>query len=140
MLIFLVVIFLPVVNRFTDNSLYEIVGHLVPRIFHTVTISGFFTVTIGWYNALYLANGRMSYFYSTPSDLFFTISLVMVTLMYFFHLFLESSEINVSSGVAAGEINMKSEEYQTFLKGLTVTPRIGFLIISIAILTMFVHQ
>jgi uncharacterized membrane protein len=140
MLIFLVIVFLPIANQFSDTTLYEIVGRIVPRIFHTVTVSGFFAVSFGWYNALYLADGRYSYFHSQPIDVLFSFSMILVTLMYLFHLFLESSEINVSSGVAAGEIAMDSDEYQTLIKGLRLTPRVGFLIISFAIFIMFLHQ
>ena len=88
-LIFLVVVFLPIADQFTDTTLYEIVGRIVPRIFHTVTVTGFFAVSFGWYNAIYLSAGRLSYFYAKPIDILFSISMIMVTLMYCFHLFLE---------------------------------------------------
>ncbi len=143
MVFFLVFILLPIFPKMSRKTRYEVLGFVFPRIFRTASVVGFLTVVVGWYIALNdLANWNFSYFFENISNALFLISIVLVTSLFGFHVFLERQEIQTCTACvekALAKTEENDEEIEILISHLQKIPKVGFVILNISLLMMFVH-
>ncbi|MFX1250942.1 MAG: hypothetical protein ACFFCZ_04990 [Promethearchaeota archaeon] len=141
MVFFLVFILIPSLSKMKKDSQYDIIGFVIPRIFRTASSVGFFTTGMGWYNAIFeIANMDISYFFIRVENTLLLIGMLMVTGLYIFHLFLESKEIKLAFKIANQDIDdFTKSEVENFLSKIRIIPTVGFLILTTAVLLMFIH-
>ncbi len=140
MVFFLVFILIPTIGRMKSQTLHEVVGFVIPRIFRTVSILGFFAVGMGWRIALELSGWNLMFFFSDASELMLLLGGILGTCLYLFHLFLERREIDLAMRASTlSSFDPVDPEIAEFLKKVQIIPKIGFVIISIAALTMLLH-
>jgi hypothetical protein len=144
MVFFLVFILLPKLPKMQKSTQYEIVGFLIPRIFRTVSIVGFFAVFLGWFNALNdIASPRWSLGYFLPpnriENTLFLIGIFLVTGLYLFHLFLENREITFAFRILESTENDVTSKVENLISKIRIIPVLGFTILTTGVLMMFVH-
>ncbi len=137
MLLFLNIVLLPGMKQMSKAARYEVLGWVFPRIFRTATVVGFMAVVFGWILALhYIANWNLSYFWKSTLNIIFLFGLVVITLLYCFHLFLERNEIETVQKAMTRE---NDKEVNKLLNHLELIPRIGLTILTLGALLMFIH-
>ncbi|MHA2295977.1 MAG: hypothetical protein ACXAEU_03430 [Candidatus Hodarchaeales archaeon] len=140
MVFFLVFILLPVINKMSPHTQHEIIGFVIPRIFRTASIAGFFSVGMGWRNALELANWDVMHFFSNTREMTLLFGGLLGTGLYLFHLFLERAEIELAMRASSSaSLDLEDPEVKDLLKKIQIIPVVGFLIMSLSALTMFIH-
>ncbi|MHA1976443.1 MAG: hypothetical protein ACW98F_14890 [Candidatus Hodarchaeales archaeon] len=140
MVFFLVFILLPVLNRMSSITQQEIIGFVVPRIFRAASIAGFFSVGMGWRNAMEIINGDLNYFFSNGVNFFLLIGGLLATGLYIFHLFLEHQEIEIAMRAKeSASMKLDDPEIKKLLNKIQIIPLIGFLIMTTSALTMLIH-
>jgi hypothetical protein len=140
MVFFLVFILLPVLKRMSAITQQEIIGLVVPRIFRAASIAGFFSVGMGWRNAMEIANRDFGYFFSNGVNFLLLIGGLLATGLYLFHLFLEHQEIELAMRVQeSATIELDDPEVKVLINKIQIIPIIGFLIMTTSALTMFIH-
>ncbi|MDH5403228.1 MAG: hypothetical protein OEY49_12105, partial [Candidatus Heimdallarchaeota archaeon] len=140
LLFFLAIILGPVIHQLSEETKVNIIGYIVPRVFLTVSNVGFLTISLGWYLFLSYYFTNLEYIFKDLDNLLLAIFAILTTLLYFFHIFLEQSEIQTAIKVREGIITPKDDEFKHLLKGLKIIPRFGFLLVTTTILVMFYHN
>ena len=140
LLFFLAVILIPIINNLKEDTVADFVGIVVPRVFRTVSIVGFMAVMEGLFLLDQITKHfqELSYMTRDGWSIAFTISTLLTTGIYLFHLFLEKNEIKVAMKIAEGKLTMKDEEVVNFLKNLKRTPRVGFILITFTVVAMII--
>ncbi|RMG32451.1 MAG: hypothetical protein D6732_13415 [Methanobacteriota archaeon] len=137
MLFFLNLILLPSMNEMSRSGKYEVLGRVFPKIFKLATVNGFMAVSLGWLLALeYFAQWNITYFFQTSINILFLTAISVITLLYLFHLILERNEIETVLKAVEKE---NDEEVNKLLDHLQLVPRIGFIILTLGALIMFIH-
>lgn len=140
MVFFLNFILLPVFSKMSPRTQHEIIGYVIPRIFRGASILGFFSVGMGWRNALEIANKDFSYFFTSLKPFLLLLGGILATGLYLFHLFLEKAEIEIAMRAANEDsLDLDDPEVKELLKKIQLIPMGGFLIMSLAALTMLLH-
>jgi uncharacterized membrane protein len=134
MVFFLNFILLPVFSKMSPTTQHEVIGYVIPRIFRGANILGFFSVGMGWRNALEIANKDFSYFFRSK-----TLG-ILATGLFLFHLFLEKAEIEIAMRAANKDtLDLDDPEVKELMKKIQLIPMGGFLIMSLSALTMLLH-
>ena len=95
---------------------------------------------MGWRSALELAEWDLLFFFSNSQELMLFIGGILGTCLYLFHLFLERKEIDLAMRAATmTSLDPKDPEIAEFLDTIQIIPKIGFIVISLAALTMLLH-
>ena len=138
---FLTTILIPRIGRMKTSTQHEIIGFLIPRIFRTVSVVGFFAVFIGWYNTLNnIIYWNVEYFFLRVENLLFLIGILLVTGLYLFHLFLENKEIGLAFSILEepDDVEIK-KNVNDLIRKIQVIPYIGFTILTTGVILMFIH-
>jgi uncharacterized membrane protein len=140
MVFFLNFILLPVFSKMNPRTQHEVIGYVIPRVFRGASILGFFSVGMGWRNALEIANKDFSYFFSDLRPFLLLLGGILATGLYLFHLFLEKAEIEIAMRAANEDsLDLDDPEVKELMKKIQLIPMGGFLIMSLAALTMLLH-
>jgi uncharacterized membrane protein len=140
MVFFLVFILLPTIGRMNSQTQHEVIGFIIPRIFRTVSVVGFFSVGMGWRSAFELADWDLLFFFSNTQELMLLIGGILGTCLYLFHLFLERKEIDLAMRASTmTSFDPLDPEIAEFLDTIQIIPKIGFVVITLAALTMLLH-
>jgi len=140
MVFFLAFILLPVFNKMNPSTQHQVVGLVIPRVFRTASILGFFSIGMGWRSAFEMAHWDFSHFFSSGEDIILLFGGLLGTCLYIFHIFLERKEINIALRISTlSSLDLKDPKVNDLLKKIKIIPRVGFVIISLAALTMFLH-
>lgn len=84
----------------------------------------------------YFAQWNITYFFQTSINILFLTAISVITLLYLFHLILERNEIETVLKAVEKE---NDEEVNKLLDHLQLVPRIGFIILTLGALIMFIH-
>ncbi|MHA1941941.1 MAG: hypothetical protein ACW97P_09460 [Candidatus Hodarchaeales archaeon] len=137
---FLVFILLPKIEEMSPRTQQEIIGLIIPRIFRAASILGFFSVGMGWRNALEISNGDHSYFTANFDNFLLMVGGILATGLYLFHLFLEHHEIEIAMRAnTLTSMNMDDPEINDLVNKLKIIPRVGFIIMTFSALSMLIH-
>ena len=140
MVFFLNFILLPVFSKMNPRTQHEVIGYVIPRVFRGASILGFFSVGMGWRNALEIANKDFSYFFSDLRSFLLLLGGILATGLYLFHLFLEKAEIEIAMRARNEDsLNMEDPAVKELMKKIQLIPMGGFLIMSVSALTMLLH-
>jgi len=140
MVFFLNFILLPVFSKMSPRTQHEVIGYVIPRVFRGASIFGFFSVGMGWRNALEIANKDFSYFFTDLRPFLLLIGGTLATGLYLFHLFLEKAEIEIALRAANEDsLDLEDPEVKELMKKIQLIPMGGFLVMSLAALTMLLH-
>ena len=124
----------------SPRTQHEVIGYVIPRVFRGASIFGFFSVGMGWRNALEIANKDLSYFFTDLRPFLLLIGGTLATGLYLFHLFLEKAEIEIAMRAANEDsLDLDDPEVKELMKKIQLIPMGGFLIMSLAALTMLLH-